>query len=123
KAAKSSGNFNLAVVLAPALKKSTDDRMLYLHGGPGIATLENIPKYLKSPAWDRIRQDRPLVFFDYRGTGASEPELCPFMQDSIASYSGSLQSAEEGQSRKITLYRDCRIQLLSSGIDVSTFNS
>lgn len=123
KANNSSGNFKLAVVIAPALKKSSNDPMLYLHGGPGIATLENVPKYLKSPAWDHIRQDRPLVFFDYRGTGASEPELCPFIQDSIAAYSASLRSAEEGQSRKITLYRDCRIQLLSSGIDVSTFNS
>ena len=65
---KSAGTFNLAVVMAPALGKTNETPLLYLHGGPGIATLENVPKYLKSKTWDLIRKDRPIVFFDYRGT-------------------------------------------------------
>lgn len=120
---KSTGKFNLAVVMAPALGKTNETPLLYLHGGPGIATLENVPKYLKSKTWDLIRQDRPLVFMDYRGTGSSEPNLCPYIQDSLAAVYSKNLSPQEMESYKINLYKECRTKLLSGGIDVSSFNS
>ncbi len=41
----SNKKISLAVVVAPALNKSNEDPLLYLHGGPGIATLGNVPRY------------------------------------------------------------------------------
>lgn len=120
---KSSGRFNLAVLVAPAVLKTNETPLLYLHGGPGIATLENVPRYLKSKTWDLLRQERSLVFFDYRGTGFSEPVLCPDIQDSLAELERKKVSAQEIQAHKIELYKKCRMQLLSGGIAVSSFNS
>ncbi|MGZ5286710.1 MAG: alpha/beta fold hydrolase [Flavisolibacter sp.] len=109
--------------MAPALSKTIGKPLLYLHGGPGIATLENVPKYLGSKTWLKIRQDRPLVFFDYRGTGFSEPTLCPDIMDSLAKADEKKLSPEEKQSYKIELYKQCRIWHMSQGIDIATFNT
>src|SRR4051812_17229295 len=59
----------LAVVTAPALNKAPAEPLLYLHGGPGIGTLSNVPRYLQSKTFTLLRKDHSLVFFDYRGTG------------------------------------------------------
>jgi pimeloyl-ACP methyl ester carboxylesterase len=120
---KASGTFYLSVLVAPALNQTTQPPLLYLHGGPGIATLENVPRYLKSKTWKFLREKRSLVFFDYRGTGSSEPSLCPDILDSLSELSGKNMPAELKQSYKVELYRKCRMQLLSGGIDVSVFNS
>ncbi|MEJ8843973.1 alpha/beta fold hydrolase [Lacibacter sp. H375] len=120
---KAAGKFYLSVVVAPSINKTNDDPLLYLHGGPGIATLENVPRYLKSKTWKLIRENKSLVFFDYRGTGFSEPALCPGLQDSLAEFSKNNNSLQARQSYKTALYKRCRSQLLSTGIDVSVFNS
>ena len=120
---KSSGNFHLAVVVTPSLRKAKEKPLLYLHGGPGIATLENVPRYLNLKTWKKLRQNRQLIFFDYRGTGFSEPFLCPDIQDSLAMLATKNLPPEETQKHKTDLYRKCRMQLTSDDIDVSTFNS
>lgn len=117
------GQFNLSVAVAPSLVNNPGKPLLYLHGGPGIATLENLPRYINSETWKLVRQTRPIIFFDYRGTGSSEPALCPGFTDSLIEFSKSNISPEARQAYKIDLYRKCRSSLLSSGIDVSSFNS
>ncbi|MEO6347996.1 MAG: alpha/beta fold hydrolase [Aquaticitalea sp.] len=115
--------FSLAVVVAPALNESKQEPLLYLHGGPGYATLGNVPRYLESSSWKLIREKRSLIFFDYRGTGFSEPTLCPDMEDALSLFSKNNASTEARQAYKMSLYKECASQLFSSGIDVSTFNS
>jgi hypothetical protein len=61
------------------------NRQQYLHGGPGIATLSNFPRYLKSKTFSKLRQNHALVFFDYRGTGFSEPVLCKTLDSTLLS--------------------------------------
>lgn len=120
---KASGKFYLSLLVAPSLNKTAERPLLYLHGGPGMATLENVPRYLKSKTWKLIREKRSLIFFDYRGTGFSEPPLCPDIKDSLTEFSRNNKSPKAKQSYKIALYRKCRFQLSSKGIDVSAFNS
>ncbi len=118
-----SGKYHLAVAVAAAKNaESGNETLLYLHGGPGIATLGNLPKYLKSKTWDRIREDRALVFFDYRGTGNSEPELCPGLEKELAEVSAKLSPAE-ASAYKIEKLRKCRAAHLAEGIDVASFSS
>ena len=119
----SKGNFNLAVLKADALHNTNEQPLLYLHGGPGIATLENVPRYLESKTWIDIRKDRPVIFFDYRGTGFSEPALCPGLMDSLAMATTRNLSPQEMQSYKIKLFGKCRINHLADGIDIATFSS
>ena len=120
---KEKGKFYLSVLVAPSINKTNEIPLLYLHGGPGIATLENVPRYLNSKTWKLIREKRSLIFFDYRGTGFSEPPLCPDIKDSLTEFSRNNTSPAAKQSYKIALYRKCRFQLLSKGIDVSAFNT
>ena len=117
------GTYKLAAAVARAGKKTTEPPMLYLHGGPGIATLGNLPKYLKSATWKLIREQRDLVFFDYRGTGHSEPELCPGLQDSVMAYTQSHPSPEATAGYSVSLYKACREQLQAAGTDLATFTT
>src|SRR5215216_1726869 len=79
---KDRNKYYLAVVKAGAENTTTKSPLLYLHGGPGIATLGNLRSYLKSATWKLMRQKLELVFFDYRGTGFSQPDLCNYLPDS-----------------------------------------
>lgn len=117
------GTFKLAVLVAASLTKTNEDPLLYLHGGPGIATIENVPRYLRSKTWKVLREKRGVVFLDYRGTGSSEPKLCPDLKDSLDNFSKTNSSAASIQSYKISLYKKCERQLLKSGTTVSSFNS
>jgi hypothetical protein len=72
--------------LAVAVMKSTrpaprPDPIVFLSGGPGGKSVENVPARTTSPVWNRLRAERDVVFFDQRGTGYSEPEFCPEITD------------------------------------------
>ena len=47
--------------------------MVFLQGGPGGATLSGLRRWLRHP----LRKDFDIVLPDLRGTGLSEPVLCP----------------------------------------------
>src|SRR5690606_27579634 len=72
----SAGKYFMAVAKVPAINNTKEDPLLYLHGGPGIATLGNIKSYVQSSTWRLMRENHALIFFDYRGTGFSQPDLC-----------------------------------------------
>jgi|GEM_PF-1365997 len=112
----------LAVATAPALSTSPKKPLLYLHGGPGIATLSNFPRYLKSSTFSLLRQDHALIFFDYRGTGFSEPVLCKGLDDFLHTIPNTL-SNEELISKEVTAYSNCKDELLKQGILLSDFSS
>jgi len=119
----SAGKFYLAVAVAPPLTKTNEAPLLYLHGGPGIATVENVPKYLKSKTWKTLREKHSLIFFDYRGTGFSEPALCPGIKDSLFVFSKTNPTAKQKKDYEVTLYKKCRGQHLKEGIDISSFSA
>lgn len=121
--ASGSGKYLLAVVIAKAIHDTKQPPLLYLHGGPGIATIGNLKSYLKSPTWKGLRAQRDLVFFDYRGTGFSDPELCNYIQDSLATFSSKNASSQDKSVREIALYRDCREALLTQGINLADFTT
>ncbi|MEO5985338.1 MAG: alpha/beta fold hydrolase [Ferruginibacter sp.] len=113
----------LAVVVAPALNKHDEEPLLYLHGGPGITTLGNVPRYLQSKTWKLIREKRSLIFFDYRGTGFSEPELCAGMEDSLNEFLKTKPTDEAKNYYTISLYKKCRKDMMLKGTDLSSFSS
>ncbi len=113
----------LAVVVAHSLNKSIQSPLLYLHGGPGLATLENLPRYLKSDKWKMFREKNDMIFFDYRGTGFSEPDLCKDLQDSLQVITRIKPPLEERISKTVSLYKNCRERADDQQIDISTFTS
>ncbi len=117
------GKFLLAVAVAPSLKKSNEEPLLYLHGGPGIATLTNVPRYLESQTWKLIREKRSVIFFDYRGTGVSEPILCMGMEDSLSAFVKTKPTDEAKNAYTASLYKNCRERMMLEGTDISSFSS
>jgi pimeloyl-ACP methyl ester carboxylesterase len=117
------GIFYLATVVVSSLTSTNEVPLLYLHGGPGMATIENVPKYLLSKTWKEMREKRALIFFDYRGTGFSEPRLCSGMTDSLFVFSKTNSSAKQRKDYEVALYKNCREQHLKEGIDISSFSS
>jgi pimeloyl-ACP methyl ester carboxylesterase len=115
--------FHLAVVVVASKNNTKELPLLYLHGGPGIATVANVPSFLKSKAWMQLGQQHSLVFFDYRGTGFSEPDLCHDIEDSILNFSSGNSSSLERSQYAVALYKNCREKLSQQGIHLSDFNS
>lgn len=115
--------YYLAVAIAKSSSTDKEQPLLYLHGGPGIATLGNLPTYLTSATWKLLREKHDLIFFDYRGTGFSEPALCMDMEDSLSAFSEKNSSSKAKEEYKISLYRNCRESLQREGTDLATFSS
>lgn len=113
----------LAVAVAPALNKVTADPLLYLHGGPGIETLGNLPWYLKTKTFTLLRQDRSMIFFDYRGTGVSAPVLCNWLADSVRQITNAKSPLAERIPQIERRYRQCKEELAAQDILLSDFSS
>lgn len=113
----------LAVATAPAINTLPQEPLLYLHGGPGIATLSNFPRYLKSKTFSQLRENHSLIFFDYRGTGFSEPVLCDNLSGVINEISNAKLPPEIHISKTAAAYSDCKEQLLKEGIQLSDFST
>lgn len=56
------------------------DPLVYLDGGPGNATIEQLNDVF--PYFEELAQDRDIIFIDQRGTGVTEPAMsCPDSQE------------------------------------------
>lgn len=115
--------FSLAVAKVSSLNKTKEFPLLYLHGGPGIATLGNLPSYLKSSTWKLMRQKHDLVFFDYRATGFSQPDLCNDLQDSLNAFARTNPTPGAFKEKEVAFYQRCRESLSRQGIELETFSS
>lgn len=114
---------DLAVVVARAKNgSSTKEPVLYLHGGPGIATSELMPRALKGKSWPLLRQDHDVVFFDQRGTGRSKPQICPTF-DKIASAKTKDKDKAAKFERLLAAAGQCRVELDSLGVDHHAYGS
>ncbi len=119
----SSKKILMAVAVVKASGASPLEPLLYLHGGPGISTLSNVKRYINSPAWKLIREKHDLVFFDYRGTGFSQPDLCSDLMDSLDNFRKTNPSMEEYFKRETDLFRECASVLKRDSIDITSFTS
>lgn len=119
----SSKKILMAVAVVKASGASPLEPLLYLHGGPGISTLSNVKRYINSPAWKLIREKHDLVFFDYRGTGFSQPDLCSYLMDSLDNFRKTNPSMEEYFKRETDLFRECASVLKRDSIDITSFTS
>ena len=79
--ATSSGRIiQLNIAVIPAVSRSpAPDPLFFLSGGPGQAATETYP--LLFAAFNRINQKREIVLVDQRGTGNSNPLICPDQPD------------------------------------------
>jgi len=105
----------LRIVIAPATGKTPKpDPIFFFSGGPGQGSAD-IAGYATRGMED-LRVDRDLVFVDQRGTGGSNPLLCPQIGpvDSLQTYLGNMYPEE--------YVKNCRAHLESKA-DLKTYTT
>lgn len=109
--------------LAVAVAESTTpevriDPVVFLNGGPGRRSL---------PEWiSRMRRlvgNRTVIVFDYRGAGASEPDMCPSLQATLFNIRALDLSLEERQTVERGAFLACRDDMLRQGVDLGAYHA
>lgn len=111
-----------AIVRATGPDKKADP-ILYINGGPGIATVDSVGPGVTGTTMKMLRADRDIILFDQRGSGRSEEALCPQLGkqlDAIAD-AGLSSVAEEDRSRDAIAA--CRAQAEKAGFDLSAYST
>jgi len=115
-------SFALSVVVIQSEQKSElPDPVVYINGGPG----EPITVYAAAQAKRPYAFRRGLVLIDQRGTGDSQPRICPTMDRELLDVT-FLLGAEGGVSAadaRHATFDACRREALSRGIDLSNFGT
>ena len=101
-----------------------DDPILYINGGPGIATVDVIlPQLGESKSMAMLRLGRDVILFDQRGSGRSEEALCPTLAKSLnAIEAGGLDAAAE-DDRSRAAFAECRSGIVQQGGDLDAYTT
>ena len=115
-------SFALSVVVIQSERKSElAEPVVYINGGPG----EPITAYAAAQAKKPYAPGHSLVLIDQRGTGDSEPRICPTTDRKLLEVTLSLGAdggVSAGDARRAA-FDACRREALSRGIDLSNFGT
>jgi len=103
----------LAVMIIRAAEPAGRPPLVFLHGGPGLnAVTSRFP--INAVRWG-LSQHRDVIVYDQRGTGLSEPHLCPEVVES----SGDIAD----EARSAAAARACVASLRAAGIEPAAFST
>ncbi len=114
--------FGLAVVVvASARQPALPDPVVYISGGPGGP----LTVYAGFQARHPYAAGRDLVLVDQRGTGRSEPRLCPELQGSlVAAMLGVVaEPTPASLAADRAAHAACHDEILAGGIDLDDFGT
>lgn len=117
-----SGQFNLAVVVVKsAVQPSSPDPVVYISGGPGGP----LTIYADYQARHPYAPARDLILVDQRGTGRSEPRLCPELTARMveADMTALADMTEQHLAQSRATYLACRDAAKARGIDLNDFGT
>ena len=121
---KSLRKVRIAVVIARATEPNhAAEPMLYLHGGPGIATLDVVPRALKGKSWPLFRRQHDLIFFDQRGTGRSTPAICAKFNKAVGSLAESGVAGRTKSRLQLAAASECPGELQAFGVDPASYSA
>jgi pimeloyl-ACP methyl ester carboxylesterase len=115
-------SFALSVVVIRSEQRSAlPDPVVYINGGPG----EPITVYAAAQAKRPYAFGRGLVLIDQRGTGDSEPRICPTMDRELLDVTLLLgmEGGVSAEDARRAAFNACRREALSRGIDLSNFGT
>jgi pimeloyl-ACP methyl ester carboxylesterase len=116
------GSFSLAVVvIKSAQQPSLPDPVVYISGGPG----NPLTIYATYQARNPYAPRRDLILVDQRGTGRSEPSLCPDLDRTLleANLAVAAEGTADAMAKRRTAYITCRDQAIRRGIDLKAFGT
>lgn len=104
--------------------KVSDDPVLYINGGPGIATVDAIvPNLGESKSMAMLRQGRDVILFDQRGSGRSEEVLCPDLAKTLNAIDAEGLDPVLEDDRSRAAYGKCRTDLVQAGGDLEAYTT
>src|SRR5262249_56721343 len=97
------------------------ERVVYISGGPGAP----LTVYAANQAITPYAPRRDLILVDQRGTGRSEPSLCPDLAGKLLDAALVLAAnvAEEALAARAAAYQACHDQAIDRGFDLSNFGT
>jgi pimeloyl-ACP methyl ester carboxylesterase len=109
----------LAVAVAESTTPDVEDSpVVFLNGGPGGRSL---PEWI--PRMKGLVGDRTVIAFDYRGSGASEPDMCPELEATLFNIRALDLSLKERQDVERGAFLACRDNMLRQGIDLGAYHA
>jgi pimeloyl-ACP methyl ester carboxylesterase len=117
-----SGSFALSVVvIKSAQQPSLPDPVVYISGGPGNPLTVFAAYQARIPYAPR----RDLILVDQRGTGRSEPSLCPDLNRTLleATLAVAAEDTADVLVKRRAAYITCRDQAIRRGIDLADFGT
>ncbi|AWI31771.1 alpha/beta fold hydrolase [Streptomyces tirandamycinicus] len=111
----------LAVAVIPATSaKPAQDPVVFMSGGPGGDTFDDIPFLVSSG----LNRDRELIVMAQRGNLHSKPDLaCPELDRFHAASVGLPSYAPRTQRLMLDAVTQCRDRLRADGVDLGAYNS
>ncbi len=106
-------------VLKSFSAESDANAVVFIQGGPGASGIQNIWSWSGHP----LRKKNDIILFDLRGTGHSEPRLCPDLGKKLLEILAKNQSKEEDEKQKTTVALSCKQDLLNREIDIEAYHS
>jgi pimeloyl-ACP methyl ester carboxylesterase len=116
------GSFSLAVVvIKSAQQPPLPDPVVYISGGPG----NPLTVYAAYQARNPYAPRRDLILVDQRGTGRSEPGLCPDLDRTLLEANLAVAAKGTGAAivKRRAAYITCRDQAIRRGIDLANFGT
>jgi pimeloyl-ACP methyl ester carboxylesterase len=116
------GSFSLAVVvIKSAQQPPLPDPVVYISGGPG----NPLTVYAAYQARNPYAPRRDLILVDQRGTGRSEPSLCPDLDRTLLEANLAVAAKGTGATivKRRAAYITCRDQAIRRGIDLANFGT
>jgi pimeloyl-ACP methyl ester carboxylesterase len=114
------GQYKLAVVVIRSVRQpAAAEPVVYISGGPGGP----LTAFTSYQAEHPLAAGRDIILMDQRGTGRSEPSLCPSLAGGFAAAlaDAAIDPAAEAQRR--ALFVACRAQAVTAGIDLQDFGT
>jgi pimeloyl-ACP methyl ester carboxylesterase len=115
-----SANLRLWVFKMAALDQSKGSQppLIRMVGGPEQAGVTpTSPRSPTNPVVLRLRADRDVIYFDYRGLGKSDPRL----ECKVAPVTGA--TLDKRWQAKLAQYADCRRQIDAAGTDLDAIGA
>jgi pimeloyl-ACP methyl ester carboxylesterase len=116
------GRFNLAVVVVrSAQQPALSDPVLYVNGGPGSPLTIFAGHQARNP----YAPGRDLILVDQRGTGRSEPRLCPDLDAALADAAPAVatEPSDRALAKRRSVYAACHAEAISHGVDMRDFGT
>ncbi|MBV9784004.1 MAG: alpha/beta fold hydrolase [Acidisphaera sp.] len=116
------GQFKLAVVvIRSAQQPAFSDPVVYISGGPGGP----LTIYADHQARTPYAPSRDLILVDQRGTGRSEPKLCPKLDGALldAALAVATDPSADALAKRRAVFAACRAEATSRGFEMRDFGT